>query len=81
MHLITIETNYGTIEFTTYDADAPKTVKNFIDLAQKGFYNNLTFHRVIDGFMIQGGDPQWAMARAGRAIQFEDEFNPDAEFL
>ncbi len=57
MHIVTIKTNYGEVQFETYDADAPKTVKNFIGLAQKGFYDGLIFHRVIDGFMIQGGDP------------------------
>src|SRR5581483_1015006 len=56
-HMITIKTNYGSIVFQTYDADAPNTVANFITLAEKGFYNGLTFHRVIPGFMIQGGDP------------------------
>ena len=49
---------YGTIALTL-DADvAPVTVTNFIDLVQDGFYNGLTFHRIIDGFMIQGGDPE-----------------------
>src|SRR5437868_1837965 len=56
MHIATIETNKGTIVFETYDADAPKTVENFITLANKGFYNGTIFHRVIPGFMIQGGD-------------------------
>ncbi|MFH0852323.1 MAG: peptidylprolyl isomerase [bacterium] len=78
MHTITIETNYGNIEFTTYDADAPKTVKNFIDLAQKGFYDNLIFHRVIRGFMIQGGDPN-GTGMGGPGYQFEDELNPATE--
>jgi len=57
MHIITIETNKGVIVFQTYDKDAPKAVKNFIDLANKGFYDGVIFHRVIKGFMIQGGDP------------------------
>jgi len=78
MHTITLETNYGTIEFETYDADAPKTVKNFIDLANKGYYNNLTFHRVIKGFMIQGGDPN-GNGTGGPGYAFEDELNPNAE--
>lgn len=56
-HLITIDTNYGQIQFATYDDDAPNTVKNFIDLANKGFYNGLSFHRVVKDFVIQGGDP------------------------
>src|SRR6185436_17244199 len=54
---VTIETNMGTIVFETYNDDAPKTVENFISLAKKGFYDNVIFHRVIKGFMIQGGDP------------------------
>ncbi len=81
-HLITIQTNYGEIKFQTYDSDAPKTVKNFIDLAQKGFYDGLTFHRVINGFMIQGGDPNCTPARSkgacgtgGPGYQFADELN------
>ncbi len=78
MHTITIETNYGTIKFETYDADAPKTVNNFITLSQKGFYNNLTFHRVINGFMIQGGDPNGNGA-GGPGYSFEDELNPNTK--
>src|SRR4051812_2305204 len=52
--MITIETIYGKIVFETYNSDAPNTVNNFATLAGKGFYDNLTFHRVIKGFMIQG---------------------------
>jgi len=78
MHTITLETNLGTIEFETYDADAPKTVQNFIALAQKGFYDGLIFHRVIKGFMIQGGDPNGS-GTGGPGYQFEDELNPETE--
>jgi cyclophilin family peptidyl-prolyl cis-trans isomerase len=53
-----IETNKGTIKFKLFENDAPITAKNFIDLANKGFYNNLKFHRVEPGFVIQGGDPK-----------------------
>lgn len=74
-HLITLETNFGIIQFKTYDADAPNTVKNFVTLAEKGFYNNLTFHRVIDGFMIQGGDPK-GNGTGGPGYTFADELNP-----
>ena len=74
-HLVTIKTNLGEIKFKTYDADAPKTVENFITLTNKGFYNRLIFHRVIDGFMIQGGDPA-GTGTGGPGYQFEDELNP-----
>lgn len=78
MHRITLETSKGTIQFETYDADAPKASDNFVTLAQKGFYNNLIFHRVIKGFMIQGGDPS-GNGTGGPGYQFEDELNPATE--
>jgi cyclophilin family peptidyl-prolyl cis-trans isomerase len=78
MPTVNIKTNLGEIKIQTYDADAPKTVKNFITLAEKGFYDNLTFHRVIKGFMIQGGDPN-GDGTGGPGYQFEDELNPEAE--
>ena len=53
----TMETSKGTINLELFDKDAPTTVKNFCDLAKKGFYDGLTFHRVIENFMIQGGCP------------------------
>ena len=52
-----METEKGTINLELFDQDAPNTVKNFVDLANKGFYDGLNFHRVIDNFMIQGGCP------------------------
>lgn len=61
--IITIETNEGVIKAELYPEIAPNTVNNFVSLAGKGFYNGTIFHRVIPGFMIQGGDPQgteWA---------------------
>lgn len=73
-HMVTIETNYGNIVFETYDSDAPNTVKNFLTLADKGFYNGVIFHRVIKGFMIQGGDPT-GTGRGGPGYQFADELN------
>ena len=78
MHEITITTNFGDIVFQTYDADAPKTVDNFISLAAKGFYTNVIFHRVIEGFMIQGGDPT-GTGSGGPGYSFDDELNPDTE--
>jgi cyclophilin family peptidyl-prolyl cis-trans isomerase len=76
MHTITLETNKGTIIFETYDADAPKTSENFVTLANKGFYDNLIFHRVIPGFMIQGGDPT-GTGTGGPGYKFADELDPN----
>ncbi len=75
MHTITIETNKGKIVFETYDSDAPNAVNNFISLANKGFYKDVIFHRVIKGFMIQGGDPT-GTGRGGPGYTFDDELNP-----
>jgi len=72
----TIETARGTITLELYDDKAPKTVANFVKLAQDGFYDGLTFHRVIDDFMIQGGCPR-GDGTGGPGYQFEDEFHPD----
>lgn len=76
MHTITIETTKGTIVFQTYDTDAPKASENFITLANKGFYNGVIFHRVINGFMIQGGDPT-GTGRGGPGYAFADELDPN----
>lgn len=73
--IVTLVTNLGEIKFKTYNADAPKTVANFIKLAEQGFYNGVIFHRVIDGFMIQGGDPT-GTGRGGPGYTFADELNP-----
>jgi peptidyl-prolyl cis-trans isomerase-like 1 len=73
-----IETNMGTIELELFRKEAPKTVENFVKLAEKGYYNGVIFHRVIDNFMIQGGDPT-GTGRGGESIygkKFEDEFVP-----
>jgi len=70
-----VETNFGRIKIELFPKDAPKTVANFVLLARKGFYNNLTFHRVIEDFMIQGGDPK-GDGTGGPGYQFEDEINP-----
>ena len=70
----TLHTNYGSIEVELYDEDAPKTVENFLTLSRKGFYDGITFHRVIPDFMIQGGCPE-GTGRGGPGYQFEDEPN------
>ena len=70
------ETDHGTFEIELFEDKAPITVKNFIDLAEKGFYDGLIFHRVIDGFMIQGGDPN-GMGTGGPGYTIPDEFHKD----
>ena len=72
-----IKTNLGTIEVQLFEKLATKTVKNFVELAKKGYYDGVTFHRVIPDFMIQGGDPT-GTGRGGESIYghpFEDEFS------
>jgi len=70
----TLHTNHGPIEIELFDDDAPKTVENFTKLAKDGFYDGVTFHRVIPDFMIQGGDPTGS-GMGGPGYTFEDEFN------
>jgi peptidyl-prolyl cis-trans isomerase B (cyclophilin B) len=69
-----MQTTQGPITIELFDADAPKTVQNFKDLAGKGFYDGLSFHRIIKDFMIQGGCPQ-GTGTGGPGYTFEDEFN------
>ncbi len=69
-----METNRGTISIEFFASKAPKTVNNFIFLAKEGFYNGVSFHRVIPGFMAQGGDPT-GTGSGGPGYQFEDEFS------
>jgi len=69
---VTIETNRGDMELELYPEYAPKTVNNFVFLAQEGFYDGVVFHRVISDFMIQGGDPT-GTGRVGPGYKFEDE--------
>jgi peptidyl-prolyl cis-trans isomerase B (cyclophilin B) len=71
----TIDTNRGAIVLKLYAAQAPRTVNNFVSLAQDGFYDGVTFHRVIKDFMIQGGDPD-GTGRGGPGYTFKDEFDP-----
>jgi peptidyl-prolyl cis-trans isomerase B (cyclophilin B) len=74
MSQATMHTNHGQIEVELFDADAPKTVENFVKLSKDGFYDGLVFHRVIKDFMIQGGCPE-GTGTGGPGYQFEDEFN------
>jgi peptidyl-prolyl cis-trans isomerase B (cyclophilin B) len=75
MSEMTMSTSKGDIVFEMFDDDAPKTVGNMRELAEKGFYDGLTFHRVIRDFMIQGGCPQ-GTGTGGPGYTFEDEINP-----
>ncbi|MEP9412354.1 MAG: peptidylprolyl isomerase [Candidatus Brocadia sp.] len=68
----TIETSRGTIKIELYPKYAPKTVNNFVFLTREGFYDGVSFHRVIRDFMIQGGDPT-STGRGGPGYKFEDE--------
>jgi cyclophilin family peptidyl-prolyl cis-trans isomerase len=78
----TIATELGDIEVELYDESAPKAAKNFVDLSKKGFYDDVIFHRVIPGFVIQGGDGQYGkksslersrVGTGGPGYKFEDE--------
>ena len=71
----TFETSMGNFKIELFEQQAPKTVGNFVQLAEKNFYDGVIFHRVIDGFMIQGGDPT-GTGRGGPGYQFPDEFHP-----
>src|SRR6202050_610594 len=74
MSTATMQTTEGTITFELFDEDAPKTVANFTKLTGDGFYDGLSFHRIIKDFMIQGGCPQ-GTGTGGPGYTFEDEFN------
>ena len=76
MKVATFTTNKGTIRVELFDDKTPKTVANFEKLSGDGFYDGLTFHRVIADFMIQGGCPQ-GTGTGGPGYTFEDEFHPD----
>ena len=69
-----IDTNRGAITLNLYAAQAPRTVNNFVCLARDGYYDGVTFHRVINDFMIQGGDPT-GTGRGGPGYTFKDEFD------
>jgi cyclophilin family peptidyl-prolyl cis-trans isomerase len=79
--IATIKTNKGTIRFELLEKDAPKTTENFIKLAERGYYNGVIFHRVISGFMIQGGDPT-GTGRGGESAwggRFADEIDKSSD--
>jgi cyclophilin family peptidyl-prolyl cis-trans isomerase len=71
----TLETNHGSFTAELFEDRAPKTVENFLKLAESGFYDGVVFHRVIEGFMIQGGDPD-GTGRGGPGYTIKDEFHP-----
>ena len=77
-----LKTNMGDIEIELFPVEAPKTVENFVELAKKEYYNGVIFHRVIENFMIQGGDPT-GTGRGGESAwggKFKDEFSPKLTF-
>ena len=79
---VVFETTQGTIVFALKPEVAPKACENFEGLVKKGYYNGISFHRIIKGFMIQGGDPS-GTGRGGQSIYgqpFEDEFKPNVMF-
>jgi cyclophilin family peptidyl-prolyl cis-trans isomerase len=69
-------TNHGEFAIELFEDRAPITTKNFIDLVEKGYYDGLTFHRVIEGFMIQGGCPS-GTGTGGPGYKIKDEFHPE----
>lgn len=71
-----METEKGTIHIDLFDQDAPNTVKNFVDLSEKGFYDGLNFHRVIPNFVIQGGCPK-GNGTGGPGYKIKCEINPN----
>ncbi|KAF8499953.1 cyclophilin-like domain-containing protein [Gautieria morchelliformis] len=80
---VLLETSLGQIEVELYWDHAPKTCKNFLELASRGYYNGVVFHRIISDFMVQGGDPT-GTGRGGTSIygqRFEDEIHPELRFV
>lgn len=71
---VDINTSKGKMSLELYPEHAPKTVNNFVFLAKEGYYNGISFHRVISNFMVQGGDPTGS-GMGGPGYQFEDEFS------
>jgi cyclophilin family peptidyl-prolyl cis-trans isomerase len=79
IYVATLKTEKGDVRIELFADRAPKAVNNFVFLAREGFYDNTTFHRVIQGFIAQGGDPT-ATGTGGPGYQFEDEFHPSLRF-
>ncbi|KIJ44311.1 hypothetical protein M422DRAFT_252317 [Sphaerobolus stellatus SS14] len=80
---VVLETSLGQIELELYWDHAPKTCKNFQELAARGYYNGVIFHRIVPDFMVQGGDPT-GTGRGGTSIygqRFEDEIHPELRFV
>ncbi|KAI9632586.1 putative cyclophilin-like peptidyl prolyl cis-trans isomerase [Dioszegia hungarica] len=80
---VTFDTNVGQFTVELYTKHAPKTCNNFSKLAERGYYNGVVFHRIIPGFMIQGGDPT-GTGRGGTSVygdKFADELHPDLRFV
>ena len=75
----TLTTKYGDMEIEFYDADAPKTVENFVRLSKSGFYDGVTFHRVLNDFVVQGGDPTGTGA-GGPGYKIDCELTGDNQF-
>ena len=73
--MVTLETSKGNIQLKLFGEQAPVTVANFVNLINRGYYNGLSFHRVIPNFMIQGGDPL-GNGTGGPGYKFKDEFSP-----
>lgn len=73
-NIMKVETNYGTFKIKLYPEEAPKTVAHIKELVEKGFYNGIIFHRIIAGFVIQGGDPT-GTGTGGSGKSIPDEFN------
>ena len=73
---VRFDTTEGSFRAEIFEDQAPVTTKNFIDLVEKGFYDGILFHRIIEGFMIQGGCPEGS-GRGGPGYQIDDEFHPD----
>ncbi|MCH7552886.1 MAG: peptidylprolyl isomerase, partial [Chloroflexi bacterium] len=79
-YIVNMETDKGTIRIQLFPKDAPKTVNNFVFLSREGYYDGLTFHRIIENFMAQGGDPN-GTGTGGPGYQFEDEFSDQSHVV